>query len=159
MSKSPELGAPAPDFTLQSVHLTDGKVERAPLTLSAQRGRPVVLAFYPGDDTAVCTKQLCSYSSGFERFTELDAVVWGISAQDLDSHERFARKHDLRMPLLADTAHTVIADYGIGLGSGLRRAVFVIDAQGVLRWKHVALVGLTYRGVDTITEQLRLLRT
>jgi peroxiredoxin Q/BCP len=157
VSKSPELGAPAPDFTLQAVHLTDGQVERGPLTLSAQRGRPVVLAFYPGDDTAVCTRQLCAYSSGFGRFAELDAVVWGISAQDLDSHERFARKHDLRMPLLADTEHTVIADYGIGLGSSLRRAVFVIDAAGVLRWKHVALVGLTYRGVDTIAEQLRLL--
>jgi thioredoxin-dependent peroxiredoxin len=158
VSKSPEIGAPAPDFTLQAVQLSDGEAKREPRTLSAERGHPVVLAFYPGDDTAVCTKQLCSYSSGFEQFTDLDATVWGISAQDLDSHERFARKHDLRMPLLADTDHKVIDAYGIGLGSALRRAVFVVDAAGVLRWKHVALLGLTYRGVDTITEQLKLLR-
>ncbi|MFI6980426.1 peroxiredoxin [Embleya sp. NPDC050154] len=159
MSKTPEIGAPAPDFTLDAVHLTGGEAERAPLTLSAQRGRPVVLAFYPGDDTAVCTKQLCSYSSGFEQFTDLDATVWGISPQGLDSHERFARKYDLRMPLLADTEHKVVEAYGIGLGSNaLRRAVFIIDAEGILRWKHVALVGLTYRGIDTLTAQLALLR-
>ncbi|WP_439674180.1 peroxiredoxin [Embleya sp. MST-111070] len=158
MSKTPDIGAPAPDFTLDAVRLTDGEAIREPLTLSAQRGRPVVLAFYPGDDTAVCTKQLCSYSSGFEQFTDLDAVVWGISPQGLDSHERFARKHGLRMPLLADTGHRAVESYGIGMGGkALRRAVFIVDAQGVLRWKHVALVGLTYRGVDTLTAQLRLL--
>ncbi|WP_406288892.1 peroxiredoxin [Embleya sp. NBC_00896] len=159
MSKTPEIGSPAPDFTLDSVHLTDGEAKREPLTLSAQHGRPVVLAFYPGDDTTVCTKQLCSYSSGFEQFTDLDATVWGISPQDLDSHERFARKYTLRMPLLADTDHKVVESYGIGLGSNaLRRAVFIIDAEGILRWKHVALVGLTYRGLDTLTKQLELLR-
>ncbi|MYS87632.1 peroxiredoxin [Embleya scabrispora] len=159
MSKTPEIGAPAPDFTLDAVHLSDGEARREALTLSAQRGRPLVLAFYPGDDTAVCTKQLCSYSSGFEQFTDLDAAVWGISPQDLDSHEKFARKHGLRMPLLADTDHSVVRSYGIGLGNNaLRRAVFIIDAEGILRWKHVALVGLTYRGVDTLTAQLKLLR-
>ncbi|MGC0422024.1 peroxiredoxin [Embleya sp. AB8] len=159
MSKTPEIGAPAPDFTLEAVRLTDGEAVRTPLTLSAQRGRPVVLAFYPGDDTAVCTRQLCSYSAGFEQFTDLDAVVWGISPQDLDSHEKFARKHNLRMPLLADPDHKVVESYGIGLGSSaLRRSIFIVDAEGVLRWKHVALVGLTYRGVDTLTAQLELLR-
>ncbi|OPC83917.1 peroxiredoxin [Embleya scabrispora] len=158
MSKTPDIGAPAPDFTLDAVRLSEGTAIREPLTLSAQRGRPVVLAFYPGDDTAVCTKQLCSYSSGFEQFTDLDAVVWGISPQGLDSHERFARKHGLRMPLLADTEHRAVDSYGIGMGGkALRRAVFIVDAEGVLRWKHVALVGLTYRGVDTLTAQLRLL--
>ncbi|MFE5329740.1 peroxiredoxin [Embleya sp. NPDC056575] len=158
MSKTPDIGAPAPDFTLDAVRLTAGEAIREPLTLSAQRGRPVVLAFYPGDDTAVCTKQLCSYSSGFEQFTDLDAVVWGISPQGLDSHERFARKHGLRMPLLADTEHRAVESYGIGMGGkALRRAVFIVDARGVLRWKHVALVGLTYRGVDTLTAQLKSL--
>jgi len=158
VAKSPEIGSPAPDFTLSSVRLVDGEIEHAPRTLSAERGRPVVLAFYPGDDTAVCTRQLCSYSSGFEQFADLDATVWGISAQDIASHESFARKHGLRMPLLADTEHTVIDLYGVGLGKALRRAVFIVDAEGVLRWKHVAMVGLTYRGVDTLTEQLRKLR-
>ena len=57
------------------------------------RGRPMVLAFYPGDETLVCTKQMCSYTNELDQFRNLDAVVWGISPQDLDSHERFARRH------------------------------------------------------------------
>jgi peroxiredoxin Q/BCP len=138
----------------RTVRIDSERVERGDYALSAQRGHPVVLAFYPGDDTAVCTKQMCAYSSGLEEFTGLDAVVWGISRQDIDSHERFARKHGLRLPLLADTAGVAVGAYGIGLGGGLRRAVFVIDAEGVLRWRHVALLGLTYRDVATITARL-----
>jgi peroxiredoxin Q/BCP len=88
-----------------------------------------VLAFYPGDDTAVCTRQMCAYSSGLEEFTGLDAVVWGISRQDIDSHERFARKHGLRLPLLADTAGVAVGAYGIGLGGGLYRDVATITAR------------------------------
>ena len=157
MAKSPEIGRTAPDFTLPSVHLVDGEVVRGERTLSEEQGHPVVLAFYPGDDTAVCTKQLCSYSSGLEAFTDLGATVWGISTQDLDSHESFARKHGLRMPLLADTGREAVAAYGIGLGGLVRRSVFVIDAEGVLRWKHVAALGLTFRDISTLTEQLAAL--
>jgi peroxiredoxin Q/BCP len=157
MAKSPEIGRTAPDFTLPSVHLVDGEVVRGERTLSKEQGHPVVLAFYPGDDTAVCTKQLCSYSSGLEAFTDLGATVWGISTQDLDSHESFARKHGLRMPLLTDTGREAVAAYGIGLGGLVRRSVFVIDAEGVLRWKHVAALGLTFRDVSTLTEQLAAL--
>ncbi|MEZ0094068.1 peroxiredoxin [Streptacidiphilus sp. EB129] len=154
MSKAPEIGSAAPDFTLPSLQLVDGEPVRRERTLSEERGHPVVLAFYPGDDTAVCTKQLCSYSSGLEAFTDLGATVWGISTQDLDSHEAFARKYQLRMPLLADTAKETVAAYGIGLGSMTRRAVFIVDAEGVLRWRHVAALGLTYRDIPTLTEQL-----
>jgi peroxiredoxin Q/BCP len=155
MAKSPELGATAPDFTLPSVTVVDGIAQRADLTLSAQRGNPLVLVFYPGDDTSVCTKQLCSYTSELERFTDLGATVWAISPQDLDSHESFARKHRLGFPLLADTDRTVVHQYGIGLPAlGLRRSVFVIDADGVLRWKHVALIGLTYPDAATISSQI-----
>ncbi len=157
MAKSPEIGRTAPDFTLPSVHLVDGEIVRGERTLSKEQGHPVVLAFYPGDETAVCTKQLCSYSSGLEAFTDLGATVWGISTQDLDSHESFARKHGLRMPLLADTERAAVAAYGIGLGGLVRRSVFVIDAEGVLRWKHVAALGLTFRDVETLTEQLAAL--
>ena len=158
MSKSPQIGQPAPDFTLPSLHLDGGEVVRGDRTLSAERGHPVVLAFYPGDDTAVCTKQLCSYSSGLEAFTDLGATVWGISTQDLDSHESFARKYDLRMPLLADTGREAVAAYGIGLGGLVRRSVFIVDAEGVLRWKHVAAVGLTFRDIPTLTAQLAALK-
>jgi peroxiredoxin Q/BCP len=157
MAKSPEIGQPAPDFTLPALHLVAGKAVRDERTLSQERGHPVVLAFYPGDETSVCTKQMCSYSSGLEAFTDLGATVWGISPQDIDSHERFAVKHGLRMPLLADTDRTAVAAYGIGLGSMLRRAVFIVDADGILRWKHVAALGLTFRDVDTLTAQLAAL--
>lgn len=157
MPEVPGEGRPAPDFTLPGIQLIEGEALRGEYSLSAQRGRPLVLAFYPGDDTPVCTRQMCAYSSGLEQFTGLGAQVWGISPQDVDSHERFARKHGLRLPLLADTELTVTRAYGIGLGSSLRRAVFVLDAEGIVRWKHVALLGLTYRDTETLTKQLAAL--
>ena len=156
MAKTPQVGLVAPDFTLAGVQVTDGSAERGEFTLSALRGAPVVLAFYPGDNTTVCTKQLCSYTSGLESFTGLGATVGGISPQDVDSHEGFARKFDLGFPLLADTELAVTRQYGIGLGSSnLRRSVFVVDAAGVLRWKHVTLVGLTFPKTEAIVAQLR----
>jgi peroxiredoxin Q/BCP len=158
MAKTPEIGVDAPDFTLPGVVLSDGQAERGDYTLSAQRGKPLVLAFYPGDNTAVCTKQMCSYTSELNAFTSLNATVWGISPQGLDSHEGFARKYNLAFPLLADTERVATKAYGIALGSSaLRRSVFVIDAAGVLRWKHVTLVGLTFPRPAVITEQLSAL--
>ena len=154
MAAGPEVGSEAPDFTLPGLRLSGTEVEIGSYTLSAERGHPVVLAFYPGDETAVCTRQMCSYSSGLEEFTGLGATVWGISPQDLVSHEKFALKHDLRLPLLADVDRTAVEAYGIGLGSALRRAVFIVDAAGIVRYRHVALVGLTYRSVDTLKREL-----
>lgn len=155
----PEIGAPAPDFALQGVLLTDGgAAERGEYSLSAQRGAPVVLAFYPGDDSAVCTKQLCSYTSDLDRFRDLGAAVWGINFSDLDSHEHFARKRDLRFPLLADTDRSVVKAYGIQMpGLGLKRSVFIVDADGIVRWKHVARLGLTFQDTDAITRELAAL--
>ncbi|MFJ5645236.1 peroxiredoxin [Streptomyces sp. NPDC093223] len=155
----PEIGTPAPDFTLHGVLLgDDGSVHRQDYSLSAHRGAPVVLAFYPGDESAVCTKQLCSYASDLDRFRDLGANVWGVNFSDLDSHERFARKRDLRFPLLADTDRSVVRAYGIQMpGLGLKRSVFVIDADGIVRWKHVARIGLTYQDTETITKELAAL--
>jgi peroxiredoxin Q/BCP len=159
LAKTPEIGQAAPDFTLPGVSVTGGEAERADYTLSAQRGSPLVLAFYPGDNTSVCTRQLCSYTSGLEAFTNFGAAVWAISPQGLDSHEQFARKFNLGFPLLADEGLKVSRQYGITLaGAGLRRSVFVIDADGSLRWKHVTLVGLTFPSADTISAQLAALR-
>ena len=158
MAKTPEVGMPAPDFTLPGVLVADGEAVRADYALSAQRGRPAVLAFYPGDNTSVCTKQLCSYTSGLDSFTGLGATVWGISPQDVDSHEGFARKYDLAFPLLADVELAVTRQYGIGLaGAGLRRSVFVIDGEGILRWKHVTLAGFTFPRAEAITAQIAAL--
>ena len=158
MAKTPEIGQAAPDFTLPGVALTDGEGEQSEYTLSALRGNPAVLAFYPGDNTTVCTKQLCSYTSGLEEFSNFGATVWAISPQGLASHEQFARKYNLAFPLLADEGLKVSRQYGITLGgAGLRRSVFVIDADGILRWKHVTLVGLTFPSAETISAQLSAL--
>lgn len=160
MAKTPEIGQVAPDFTLPGIMLTGSQVSRSEYTLSQHRGQPLVLAFYPGDNTPVCTRQLCSYTSGLESFTAVGARVWAISAQSLDSHEQFALRYSLAFPLLTDEGLAVARRYGITLsGVGLRRSVFVIDASGVLRWKHVTLVGLTYPAADVIAAQVAALAT
>jgi thioredoxin-dependent peroxiredoxin len=159
VAKTPEIGEVPPDFTLPGIELADGEVIHSQYTLWQQRGKPIVLAFYPGDDTTVCTRQLCSYTSGLENFTGFGASVWAISPQGLASHEKFARKYNLAFPLLADEGLPVARQYGITLGgAGLRRSVFVIDSGGVLRWKHVTLVGLTFPTAATIAAQLATLR-
>jgi thioredoxin-dependent peroxiredoxin len=159
LAKTPETGQEAPDFTLPGLELKAGAAVRGEYTLSAQRGRPVVLAFYPGDNTAVCTRQLCSYTSGLEAFTGFGASVWAISPQGLDSHEGFARRYNLAFPLLADEGLKVSQQYGIALGGAmLRRSVFVVDPGGVLAWKHVTLVGLTFPSAQTISAQLERLK-
>ncbi len=153
-----DVGGQAPDFTLPGVQLDGEDVRRGSWTLSEQRGAPMVLAFYPGDESAVCTKQLCSYNERLTELTDLGAQVWAISMQGLDSHAQFVRKQHLTFPLLADVDGDVVDDYGIALpGLGLRRAVFVVDADGVLRWRHVAVVGMTFRSVDQIRAQLAAL--
>ena len=104
MSKTPQVGEPAPDFELPG---TDG-----PFRLSDHRGERVVLLFYPGDNTMVCTKQFCSYRDRAEDFSALDATVVGISSQDLDSHRGFIAKNSLTVPLLADVDGGVARCYG-----------------------------------------------
>jgi peroxiredoxin Q/BCP len=159
LAKTPDTGRTAPDFTLTGVVLKNGDVIESRYTLSAHRGSPIVLAFYPGDNTAVCTRQLCSYTSGLENFTSFGADIWAISPQGLASHEQFARKYRLAFPLLADEGLAVSRQYGITLaGAGLRRSVFVVDADGILRWKHVTLVGLTFPPAETIAAQLAALK-
>ncbi|MDJ0382591.1 peroxiredoxin [Streptomyces sp. G-G2] len=155
MAAAPEVGSAVGDFTLPGGELVGDVFERRAYALGGRRGAPVVLAFYPGDNTPVCTKQLCSYSSGFEEFTGLGATVWGISPQDVDSHEGFARQHGLRMPLLADTGREVAKAFGVSTpGIGVRRSVFLIAPDGTLRWKHVALLGVTFQSVSTLAQQL-----
>jgi thioredoxin-dependent peroxiredoxin len=135
------IGDSAPDFTLEG---TSG-----PFTLSEHRGEIVVLLFYPGDETPVCTKQFCSYrDTGLEG---LGATVVGISAQDLESHQRFTSHHGLTVPLLADADKKVAKAYGMSIPVvGTRRAVFVLDEQGIVRFKHVHMLGLDYLDADEL---------
>jgi thioredoxin-dependent peroxiredoxin len=151
---SPRPGSHAPDVDLPGWH--EGAQRR--FRLSQQLGAPVVLAFYPGDDTPVCTRQLCSYSDGLDELTATGAQVWGISPQDVDSHRRFADKRGLRLPLLADTDRTAARAYGVTGLMGVRRSVFVVDADGRIAWSHVAAVGLTYRDTDELLAVLQRLR-
>jgi peroxiredoxin Q/BCP len=142
------VGDKAPDFTLPG---TGG----APYSLTDFLGKPLVLVFYPGDDTPVCTKQLNSYNDGLDQFEKLDAHVVGISAQSVDSHEAFAGKHGFAFPLLADTDKAVAALYGtLGPIGFPRRSVFIVDADGVVRYAHRAIAGLTYRPVSELVAVL-----
>ncbi len=149
------IGTSAPDFTLPA-WTPEGRAE---LTLSAQRGSPLVLAFYPADFTPGCTKQLCSYRDDLDVLTDLGARLWGISAQDVDSHERFAAKRRLTFPLLADVDKRVHEAYGAkGLMGLPKRAVVVVDAEGVVRWHHASQLGLTHQSAETIAGVLRSLQ-
>jgi len=143
MAKTPQVGEPAPDFELPG---TDGTFR-----LSDHRGERVVLLFYPGDNTMVCTKQFCSYRDRAEDFGELGATVVGISSQDLQSHEAFATKHSLNVPLLADVEKQVARSYdAFSPRLGVKRAVIVIDEQGIVRHRHDHLLGLDYQSVDEL---------
>ncbi len=138
------IGDPAPDFTLPG---TGGQS----YSLSQYRGRPVVVVFYPGDNTPVCTKQLSRYTEDIARFEVVGAQVLAISPQSVASHEGFAAKHGFKFPLLADTDKAVAGSYGtLGPLGFPRRSVFVVDADGVIRYAHRSLTGLTFRPSDEL---------
>jgi thioredoxin-dependent peroxiredoxin len=147
MASAPHVGDRAPDFTLEG---TDGTFR-----LADHRGQRVVLLFYPGDDTAVCTKQFCSYRDRADDMSALDAVVVGISHQDLDSHEAFVAHHGLTVPLLADVDRSVARAYGVSAPVlGTRRAAFVVDEDGIVRHRVVHTLGLDFQSADDLAEAL-----
>jgi peroxiredoxin Q/BCP len=142
------VGDAAPDFTLPGTGGRD-------YTLSEFRGQPVVLVFYPGDDTPVCTKQLNTYNDDLGQFNDMNAQVIGISAQDVGSHDAFAGKHGFEFPLLADTDKAVAGLYGtLGPIGFPRRSVFIVDGDGIVRYAHRAIAGLTFRPVDELIGEL-----
>lgn len=142
------VGDKAPPFALPA---TGG----SRISLSDFAGKAVVLVFYPGDDTPVCTKQLGSYSRDLDEFETLNAQVLGVSAQSIESHEMFAGKQGLKFPLLSDSDKAVAGLYGtLGPLGFPRRSVFIIDKHGVVRYAHRAIAGLTYRPVSELVEVL-----
>jgi peroxiredoxin Q/BCP len=128
---APVVGALAPDFTLD----TDAGT---PLTLSSLRGRPVVLYFYPKDDTPGCTTESCEFRDLQPRFEGVNAQVLGVSADSVKSHVKFREKYGLNFPLLADVDHAVAEQYGTWQFKsvfghkfwGIVRTTFIIDASG-----------------------------
>ena len=146
------VGERAPDFTLSG---TGGRE----YSLADYRGTPVVLVFYPGDDTPVCTRQLNAYNEGLAQFREVGAQVLAISAQDIASHDRFSAKHGgFEFPLLADTDKVVASLYGtLGPIGFPRRSVFIVDGEGIVRYAHRAIAGLTYRPVGELVGVLSTL--
>jgi peroxiredoxin len=131
-----DVGTAAPDFTLMDQ-------DRQPVTLSAQRGRPVVLAFFPAAFSSVCTKELCTFRDQIARLNEARAAVYGISVDSFFALKAFRDDQRLTFPLLSDFNKEVIRQWGvfnedmIGLKGIAKRAVFVIDAQGVVRHREV----------------------
>ena len=143
----PRVGDPAPDFELGG---TNGR-----FSLSEHLGKRVVLLFYPGDDTPVCTRQFCSYRDEEERLAALDAVVVGISSQSVGSHDRFVEKHGLTVPLLADEDGAVAKAYGAHRRPlGTKRAVIVVDENGRVAYRHDHALGLDYQSVDELAAAL-----
>ncbi|MBA3303669.1 MAG: peroxiredoxin [Acidimicrobiia bacterium] len=142
------IGDVAPDFTLPG---TGGEV-----VLSGLRGAPVVLVFYPGDNTPVCTTQLNSYNDDIGSFEGVGAALLAISPQDLASHEAFSSRHGFSFPLLADTDKAVGTAYGvIGPLGFYRRSVFVVDGEGVIRYAHRAMAGIRFKRSDELVEAVK----
>ena len=131
-----DVGSKAPDFTLTNQ-------ERQPVTLSAQRGRPVVLAFFPAAFSWVCQKELCTFRDSMARLGQAEAQVYGISVDTFFTLKAFHDQQKLSFPLLSDFNKQAIRDYGvfnedmIGLKGIAKRAVFVIDKDGVVRHREV----------------------
>jgi peroxiredoxin Q/BCP len=150
-----EVGRPAPDFTLAGSDNTEAG--RRDYRMADYRGGVVVLVFYPGDNTPVCTRQLNTYTEDIGSFTEAGAQVLAISPQSVESHDEFADKQDgFGFPLLADTDKAVAGDYGIlGPLGFYRRSAFVVDAEGIVRYAHRAVAGLSFRSTKELVAAVR----
>jgi peroxiredoxin Q/BCP len=148
----PDVGDPAPEFELPG---SGGRTYR----LADYRGRGVILAFYPGDFTPTCTRQFCSYRDDEDKLEELGVELLGISPQSVDSHERFIAENSLNVPLLADEDKEVARAYGALLLGGLvRRSIFVLDADLIVRHRQMSTVGLGYESADDLREAVATIR-
>jgi peroxiredoxin Q/BCP len=130
-------GSAAPDFALP-----DG--DGAEWRLADHRGKVVVLLFYPGDETPICTRQMCSVRDRWEDYAATGAEVVGISTNTIDSHKNFTEHHGLPLRLLADVDRKVADLYGAQslIPGKVARSVFVIDANGIIRNRDVRPLGL-----------------
>ena len=138
------VGDTAPDFTLP----TDGGGE---ITLSGLRGKPVIIYFYPKDDTPGCTKEACGFRDQMPDFSAANATIIGISKDTVAKHDKFKTKYELNFPLASDAEGTVTESYGAWVEKnmygkkymGIDRSTFLIDGDGVLKgvWRKVKVPG------------------
>jgi thioredoxin-dependent peroxiredoxin len=147
-------GSTAPDFALPD---GDGATWR----LADQRGKVVVLLFYPGDETPICTRQMCSVRDRWEDYAATGAEVVGISTNSVESHKNFSEHHNLPLRLLADTDRKVADLYGANslVPGKVARSVFVIDANGVIRYRDVRPLGLFKPKDDDTIKAIRAAQT
>ena len=144
------INSPAPDFSLP-----DGN--GAQWRLSDHRGKVVVLLFYPGDETPVCTAQLCSVRDRWEDYVATGAEVVGISKDSVESHRKFAEHHELPLRLLSDVNSEASQLYGARslIPGKVARSVFVIDPEGILRYADVRPLGLFKPKDDATIAEIR----
>ncbi len=142
------VGDTAPDFTLTA---DNGK----PFQLSKQVKDKILLVFYPGDGTPVCTAQLCEYRDGLDEFRALGVEVVGISANDTKSHKKFKKDKDLPFVLLTDEKGGVADQYGAKGLFGIKRAVFLVDKNMKVRYAHVEPVSVFRRSLSELTDAIR----
>lgn len=140
----------APDFELPDA---DGQLWR----LSNQRGKVVVLLFYPGDETPICTRQMCSVRDRWEDYVATGAEVVGISTDSIESHKAFAEHHELPLRLLSDADRKIADLFGANslVPGKVARSVFVIDANGVIRYRDVRPLGLFRPKDDDVLAAIR----
>lgn len=145
-----EVGSSAPDFTLKDGDGRDWK-------LSDKRGKTVVLLFYPGDNTPVCTKQMCSVRDNWADYAATGALVVGISTDSSASHKSFAAKHNLPLTLLADENGETLGKYGVKswIPNRSARAVVVVDKTGVVRHHQVQSLSLFRPKDDEVLQAIR----
>lgn len=152
------VGGKAPDFEL----MTDAGV---PFRLSAQRGSPVVLFFYPEDDTEGCTLENIEFGQRLGEFERLGVRVLGISPDSVETHCKFRDKHGLKVPLAADLGHKVASAYGVWgkkklfgrVYDGIIRTTFAVDANGLIAgiWRVTRIKGHAQSALDAVREMLR----
>ena len=146
-----KLNDRAPDFTL-----SDDQNEQ--FRLSDCRGEKILLVFYPGDNTPVCTTQLCEYRDGVEVFAGLGVRVVGVSKDDAASHQKFREKHKLPFTLLSDPELQVAEKYDSKGIMGMKRSIFLVDEKGIIRYLHIESLALFRRSKDELVEVISQLK-
>ncbi|MBE7412780.1 MAG: peroxiredoxin [Leptospiraceae bacterium] len=141
------LGKQATEFELPD---TNGNL----VSLKNYIGKKVLLVFYPGDNTMVCTKQLCSYSDGFDGFRQIGIEIIGINKNTVNSHKEFGEKYNFKFPLLSDVSGKICDAYGASGLLGTKRAMFLVDETGKIILEDITLPVL-YKNSEEVLELIQ----